>query len=57
MKLCLNSNELSPVAIGGCSKQPFGLDARLARDGSLSDQIQDHMLETPRLFAPSLKRI
>ena len=45
MKLCLNSNESSPVAIGGCSKQPFGLDARLARDGSLTDQIQGHTLE------------
>ena len=45
MKLCLNPNELSPVAIGGCSKQPFGLDARLARDGSWADQVQGHMLE------------
>ena len=45
MKLCMNSNELSPVAIGGCGKQPFGLDARLTGDGSWADQIQGHMLE------------
>jgi len=50
MKLCLNPNELLPVAIGDCSKQPFGLDARLARDGSLADQIQSHMLEDLLVF-------
>jgi hypothetical protein len=38
MKLCLNSNKLRPVAIGGRSKQPFGIDARLARDRSFQGQ-------------------
>ena len=45
MKLCLNPNELSLLAIAGCSKQPFGLDACLARDGSFANQIQGHMIE------------
>ena len=50
MKLCLNPNELSLVAIAGCSKQPFGLDARLAKDGSLEDQIQGYMLEDSQVI-------
>ena len=37
IQLCLDSNELGPVAIAACSKQPFGLDARLARDGSFAN--------------------